>query len=719
MRGELCFEIGEPLKRLYPHGAISFGKVDILNPRLVPLFVLCLIMAASFAGFSNASAEVPKKDVPLDDYTVSAQITDHGVYAAHDKLYDAYDTTLYEKDVVDCIESALWTNGSDYQLAFTTICAAGADSAIPHGDPYDDSSHQIMPGDVVIVDFGARKNGVCGGDVTRTFFMGQPPEEARYIYELTLQAYTLALANLKAGNVASSVDLPARQYFTDHYYGPYFQYLVGHGVGYQNHVSPFLAPNSTEILKDGDHVAVEPGLGLSGEFGVRVEDDFLVTTSGYTWLTLTPYGLDDCIIYPHISFSRAAYSIPGTVEIIVHETDFNTNHGGVDTVDIDVTSTTETTAEKVTLTETGADTSVFKGTISLAAGTPVHDGTLQTSSGDTITAQYSDPSPPVTRTVTAKADTSMPSVSNRAVTAEVGSAAMSWNTSEPANATVFFGTSTSLGSMRKAFGPKLGEKVTISGLSPKTKYYYDIVVWDEAGNMHRDDNSGLHYSFTTQEGAVALPPYRHDGYLRSDNLTDNFFESIRVYSGNWGSEYLGAAQCAIPAIPPDATITGATVSFWGVEWYSPGTGSWALELLNDSIDSGWSGILYNDLKNAPLDETVPPTLTQTDLGPRQWTTFTFTAGQLGNLKHHIALGKASFRVTCLSGSNVVYNWASGYFTTSSGDVFRPYLTIYYTTPVITAEYSLMPAMMISVLLLVSMIAAARRLRPSAACRRKK
>ena len=73
-----------------------------------------------------------------------------------------------------------------------------------------------------------------------------------------------------------------------------FSHGLGHGTGLQIHESPRMSPISEEILAEGMIITVEPGVYYDGEFGIRIEDDVLVTNSGHEVLSSLPKGLDDC-----------------------------------------------------------------------------------------------------------------------------------------------------------------------------------------------------------------------------------------------------------------------------------------------------------------------------------------------------------------------------------------------------------------------------------------
>src|SRR3989442_3458532 len=92
-----------------------------------------------------------------------------------------------------------------------------------------------------------------------------------------------------------------------------------------------------------------------------------------------------------IGMDRSVYQSTATVGIKVIDTGLNVDPGAPDSVDINMTSTTEATPEVVTLTETANASSVFAGSINLVNG-PANpgDGLLQVANGDTITAEYFD-----------------------------------------------------------------------------------------------------------------------------------------------------------------------------------------------------------------------------------------------------------------------------------------------------------------------------------------
>ncbi|HUT86758.1 MAG TPA: M24 family metallopeptidase, partial [Candidatus Heimdallarchaeota archaeon] len=59
-------------------------------------------------------------------------------------------------------------------------------------------------------------------------------------------------------------------------------------VGLEVHEAPVLSQRTTDTLKPGMVVTVEPGIYIPDFGGVRIEDDVLITDDGYEILTGFP-----------------------------------------------------------------------------------------------------------------------------------------------------------------------------------------------------------------------------------------------------------------------------------------------------------------------------------------------------------------------------------------------------------------------------------------------
>ena len=187
--------------------------------------------------------------------------------------------SMTEYNLQDVIERKFKDNGA-HRVAFPSIVASGPNSAILH---YERNDRTIGDGELVVVDIGAEYQ-FYAADITRTYpSNGQFTDRQREIYDLVLKAQSAAVAKLKAGVLyREEVMAAAEAVFREAGYRDYFLHGLGHFVGLQVHDSgDYLEP-----LPEGAVITIEPGLYLADEgFGVRIEDQYLITKKGAVHLT--------------------------------------------------------------------------------------------------------------------------------------------------------------------------------------------------------------------------------------------------------------------------------------------------------------------------------------------------------------------------------------------------------------------------------------------------
>ncbi|MET9486327.1 aminopeptidase P family protein [Nocardia sp. NPDC006630] len=187
-----------------------------------------------------------------------------------------------ERQVARELEWLMFEHGAD-AIAFETIVAAGANSAVPHHRP---TEAVLATGDFVKLDFGAMLGGYHS-DMTRTYVLGQPSDWQREIYDLVSAAQQAGREALAPGVSTRAVDAAARSVIEAAGYGELFVHGLGHGVGLQIHEAPGIAKTGTGTLLDGVAVTVEPGVYFPGRGGVRIEDTLVVRQGGPELLTRT------------------------------------------------------------------------------------------------------------------------------------------------------------------------------------------------------------------------------------------------------------------------------------------------------------------------------------------------------------------------------------------------------------------------------------------------
>jgi Xaa-Pro aminopeptidase len=194
-----------------------------------------------------------------------------------------------ERSIAHELESKMRLLGAD-GCSFDPIVAAGPAGALPH---YRPSPRTIGDAATLLIDWGASFGGYAS-DLTRTLHRDHASESFRRAYEAVLEAQQAAIEAIKPGVEAKQVDAAARDVLDRAGLGEAFKHGLGHGTGLQIHEIPKMSSISDETLASGMIITVEPGVYFDGDFGIRIEDDVLVTETGREILSHLPKGLDDC-----------------------------------------------------------------------------------------------------------------------------------------------------------------------------------------------------------------------------------------------------------------------------------------------------------------------------------------------------------------------------------------------------------------------------------------
>jgi hypothetical protein len=277
-----------------------------------------------------------------------------------------------------------------------------------------------------------------------------------------------------------------------------------------------------------------------------------------------------------IALDNPAYTVPSKVQIELSDSDLE----GAKTVTVKAFTTLATNGILVTLNET-IRPGMFLGSFILS--TNLSENSLPARNGDRVWVEYFDASANSVVRVAADVDTQPAIISNINVEPDYEQATIYWETDEPADSLVQFGESTFLG--RTGYRPdlKTAHIITINGLQPGRKYYFQIVSRDRAGNPKIDDNNGALYTFETL--TPIYPPYFNNFNTGSSNgwtvytgeesetewtidIPDNGYEtSAHSPPYAWGSNIRGGAIDTADTflISPAIQLTGgnkATLKFW-------------------------------------------------------------------------------------------------------------------------------------------------------------
>jgi Xaa-Pro aminopeptidase len=192
----------------------------------------------------------------------------------------------WEYELQADIEYEMMRGGADFP-SWTSIIGSGDNSLILH---YDDNRRQMKDGDLVVMDVGAEYDGYAC-DITRTIpVSGKFTKAQAEVYNIVLKAQEEVIKIIKPGITMKDMDVEAKEVITQAGYGKFIRHGVTHPVGIDVHDIW-----ASDTLRAGMVMTVEPGIYIPADadsiaadfrgFGIRIEDDVLVTESGCEVMT--------------------------------------------------------------------------------------------------------------------------------------------------------------------------------------------------------------------------------------------------------------------------------------------------------------------------------------------------------------------------------------------------------------------------------------------------
>ena len=226
-----------------------------------------------FASLENAPEKVRriKEQKELDLIEQACDISCRALEIVAGKVHPG----MTEKQLQILLDYTMLDLGAD-GLAFDTIVASGVNGSLPHAIPSD---KKIERGDVITLDFGAKKGGYCA-DMTRNLSMGEPSAEMRKIFDTVLRAQETCEAMLAPGKCCRDIHMEASRIIDEAGYAGRFGHGLGHSVGIDIHEDPRLSPACDDLLEVGQTITVEPGIYVPGLGGVRIENTCAITKNG-------------------------------------------------------------------------------------------------------------------------------------------------------------------------------------------------------------------------------------------------------------------------------------------------------------------------------------------------------------------------------------------------------------------------------------------------------
>ncbi|AMB99043.1 Xaa-Pro aminopeptidase [Aerococcus urinaehominis] len=200
-----------------------------------------------------------------------------------------------EIEACQALERYYQEAGADGGFSFPPIVAYGKNGA----DPHHESDHtRPQVGDAIVVDIGCRHQGYAS-DMTRTFYYGQVSDLDRQLYQTCLEANLLGIEASQVGQQFQAIDAACRDHIDQAGYGENFVHRTGHFIGRSAHEAGDVSASNYHPVEAGQVFSIEPGIYLSDQTAVRIEDLVIAQAEGPEVINHYPKDLQIIPIQDH------------------------------------------------------------------------------------------------------------------------------------------------------------------------------------------------------------------------------------------------------------------------------------------------------------------------------------------------------------------------------------------------------------------------------------
>ncbi len=266
-------ETDDPIALVRDLAGDGLGGVAVQD-RLWSSFTLKLQAALDAKRWVLGSDVLTPLRIVKDDAEIAAL---HAVGAAIDRVHAQVPGWLRpgrtEREVGRDIAEAILTEHDEVNFV---IVASGPNGASPH---HETGERVLQAGDAVVVDIGGTMDGYCS-DVTRNYVLGSPDPAYAELHAVLERSQQAAIAAVRPGATAESIDAAARDLLEEAGYGEQFLHRTGHGIGVEEHEEPWIVGGNTQLVQPGMAFSIEPGIYVEGVHGARIEDIVVVTEDG-------------------------------------------------------------------------------------------------------------------------------------------------------------------------------------------------------------------------------------------------------------------------------------------------------------------------------------------------------------------------------------------------------------------------------------------------------
>lgn len=191
-----------------------------------------------------------------------------------------------EREVYSWVDKMVQPYKKRHHGDFMGDFISGPRTAEIGGDPTD---RRLEENDIFMLDLSLRY-GTQWCDTCRTFFLGQPSDKMRDVYEKLLGCMKRGQETVKAGIEACQVKSAMEAYLKENGYGGLMPHHGGHAVGKECYMKPAFEEQCTMTVEDEEIVTLEPGIYFEGQWGIRIENNFIV--KGDKLINIFDYPID-------------------------------------------------------------------------------------------------------------------------------------------------------------------------------------------------------------------------------------------------------------------------------------------------------------------------------------------------------------------------------------------------------------------------------------------
>jgi len=215
-----------------------------------------------------------KSDAELELMQVANSVT----IAALRHVHAHVQAGMRSSELAALMDAATRALGGEPEFALVLLNEA---SAYPHGSRRPQS---VRPGSVILMDCGCTVEGYQS-DISRSWIFGEPSARQRKVWNTVKRGQEIALETARLGRPVGQIDDAVRAHYVREGWGPGYRlpglpHRTGHGIGLEGHEPAYLVHGDPTPLEVGMCFSDEPGLYIPGEFGIRLEDCWHMSSTG-------------------------------------------------------------------------------------------------------------------------------------------------------------------------------------------------------------------------------------------------------------------------------------------------------------------------------------------------------------------------------------------------------------------------------------------------------